>query len=91
VGGLLVAGAGLLIVTNTKQIHEITIFAAVLMLQSLPFLSAAGMAAIEGSRLNEFAYWKALENRLLVLWPKRAVAIANAATTPAEKQPETIQ
>jgi hypothetical protein len=49
------------------------------------------MAAIEGSRLNEFAYWKALENRLLVLWPKRAVAIANAAATPAEKQPETIQ
>jgi len=91
VGGLLVAGAGLLIATNTKQIHEITIFAAVLLLQSLPFLSAAGMAAIEGSRLNEFAYWKALENRLLVLWPKRAVAIANAAAPPAEKQPETIQ
>ena len=91
VGGLLVAGAGLLIATNTKQIHEITIFAAVLLLQSLPFLSAAGMAAIEGSRLNEFAYWKALENRLLVLWPRRAVAIANAAATPAEKQPETIQ
>jgi len=98
-GGLLVLGAIVLVATNNREVHEINIFAAVLVLQSLPFLSAAAMAAIERTRMNEFAYWKGLEKRLLVLWPKRAAAIAKvtatattAAATPSpEKQPETVQ
>jgi hypothetical protein len=57
------------------------------------------MGGIERTRMNEFAYWKGLEKRLLVLWPKRAAAIAKvtatattAAATPSpEKQPETVQ
>ena len=61
---------------------------AVLMLQSLPFLSAAGLAALEGSRFNEFATWKELQTKTLALLPKRA-ALAEAAAP--EKQPETIQ
>jgi exo-beta-1,3-glucanase (GH17 family)/cellulose synthase/poly-beta-1,6-N-acetylglucosamine synthase-like glycosyltransferase len=89
-GGLLVLGAMILVAFNTNSIHEITIFAFVLMLQSLPFLSAAALAALEGSRFNEFATWKELQNRALVLLPGRAAAIAKAAA-PAEKQPETIQ
>ena len=62
-GGLLVLGAIVLLAFNTNGIHEITIFAVVLMLQSLPFLSAAALAAIEGSRFNEFATWKELQSR----------------------------
>ncbi len=88
-GGLLVLGAVVVIAFNTNGIHELTIFAAVLILQSLPFLSAAGLAAIEGSRFNEFATWKELQTKALVLLPKRAAALAKAATP--EKQPETIQ
>ncbi len=95
IGGLLVVGAIVLIATNAKQVREINIYAGVLLLQSLPFLSASLLAAIEGSRFNDFAYWRSLERRLLVLWPRRAAAIAQAtattAATPVEKQPETIQ
>jgi hypothetical protein len=98
-GGLLILGAIVLVATNVREVREINIFAAVLVLQSLPFLAAAAMAAIERTRMNEFAYWKGLEKRLLVLWPKRAAAIAKvtatattAAATPSpEKEPETVQ
>ena len=89
-GGMLVLGAIVVLVFNTNGIHELTIFAAVLILQSLPFLAAASLAAIEGSRFNEFATWKELQTRALVLLPKRVAAIAKAAA-PAEKHPETIQ
>jgi hypothetical protein len=40
----------ILVVTNYKQVHEINIFAAVLVVQSLPFLSAVAIALIEGTR-----------------------------------------
>jgi hypothetical protein len=92
-GGLLVLGAIVLMVTNYNAVHEITIFALVLLLQSLPFLAAASLAAIEGSRFNEFATWKELQTKALVLLPKRAAVMAEAAApAPApEKQPETIQ
>ena len=89
-GGLLVLGAIVVLAFNTDGIQELTIFAVVLMLQSLPFLSAASLAAIEGSRLNEFATWRELQSKALVLLPKRAAAMAEV-TAPAEKQPETIQ
>lgn len=89
-GGLLVLGAIVVLAFNTDGIQELTIFAVVLMLQSLPFLSAASLAAIEGSQLNEFATWRELQTKALVLLPKRAAAMAKV-TAPAEKQPETIQ
>ena len=38
IGVLLLVGAAVLVVTNTKEVREIYIFAGVLMLQSLPFL-----------------------------------------------------
>jgi hypothetical protein len=65
-GGLLVLGAIVVLAFNTDGIQELTIFAVVLMLQSLPFLSAASLAAIEGSRLNEFATWRELQTKALV-------------------------
>jgi exo-beta-1,3-glucanase (GH17 family)/cellulose synthase/poly-beta-1,6-N-acetylglucosamine synthase-like glycosyltransferase len=56
---LLWLGAGVLIMTNAqKQITEIYVFAGVLILQSLPFLSAVGIAILENSRINAFTFWR---------------------------------
>src|SRR5262249_55177856 len=63
-GGLLLTGAVILIATNREQIREIYIFAMVLVIQSLPFLSAVGIAMLESSPVNEFAYWRNVEARL---------------------------
>ena len=57
-------GALTLVVTNYKQVHEINIFAAVLVVQSLPFVAAVALAAIEGTRFNSFVYWRGLEAKL---------------------------
>jgi hypothetical protein len=45
-------------------VHEINIFAFVLVVQSLPFLAAIVLAAIEGTRFNNFAYWRGIEARV---------------------------
>ena len=47
-----------------KEVREINIFAVVLVVQSLPFIAAVGLAVIERTRLNDFAYWRALEARV---------------------------
>jgi hypothetical protein len=52
------------VVTNYKQIDELNIFALVLVVQSLPFWAAVAMAALEGSRYNEFAYWRGIEAKI---------------------------
>ncbi|HVX99067.1 MAG TPA: glycosyltransferase [Pseudorhodoplanes sp.] len=99
IAALLLISAIALHATNFERVREIDIFAVVLVIQSLPFVSATLIAAIEGRKFNEFAYWRGLEQRLLVLWPRRAAAIAKAtaetaAAAPAavaEKQTETIQ
>jgi hypothetical protein len=57
-GGLLVLGAVTLHLTNEQSVREISIFSAVLLVQSLPFLAAVGLALIERSQLNEFATWR---------------------------------
>ena len=56
--GLLILGAIVLIVTNSKEVREINIFALVLVVQSLPFIAAVGLAVIERTPLNDFAYWR---------------------------------
>ncbi|MBX6425606.1 MAG: glycosyltransferase, partial [Variibacter sp.] len=66
-GTLLVCGAMVLVATNKERVREIYIFAVVLLVQSLPFLSAVAIAALEGSRFNEFAYWEAVRRRLAEL------------------------
>ena len=76
-GSLLIIGAITLIATNDLQITEIYIFAAVLVVQSLPFLSAAGLAALEGRRINDFAFWAELQPRLVSAW-RRAPALTAA-------------
>jgi len=77
-GSLLIIGAITLVATNELQITEIYIFAGVLVVQSLPFLSAAGMAALEGSRINEFAFWADLRPRLTSMWRRPALTAAQA-------------
>ena len=59
-GGLLVLGSLTLHLTNEQRVHEISIFSAVLFVQSLPFLAAVALALIERSPLNAFATWRRL-------------------------------
>jgi hypothetical protein len=59
IGVLLLAGAAVLIASNQyKEVHEIYIFAGVLVLESLPFLSAVAIAILENSRTNQFSFWR---------------------------------
>ncbi|HEY8334849.1 MAG TPA: glycosyltransferase [Tardiphaga sp.] len=81
IGVLLLAGAALLIVSNSfKQVHEIYVFAAVLVLESLPFLSAVAIAILENSRANDFAFWRYTTVRTAELIGLRPVAMPTAAT-----------
>jgi hypothetical protein len=72
IAGLLILGAAVLVMTNYKEVREINIFAAVLMIQSLPFIAAVGLAVIERTRFNDFATWRRLEAKLAARLPKRA-------------------
>jgi cellulose synthase/poly-beta-1,6-N-acetylglucosamine synthase-like glycosyltransferase len=74
--GLLLIGAVVVVGTNYKQIHEVYIFALVLVVQSLPFLAAVGIAAVEGSRFNEFAYWQRMGAKVAGIG-KQPTAIGN--------------
>jgi len=74
---LLLIGAVIVVATNYKQIHEINIFALVLVVQSLPFLAAVAIGALEASRFNSFAFWHGIRARVAL--PGRAV-VAKAPT-----------
>jgi exo-beta-1,3-glucanase (GH17 family)/cellulose synthase/poly-beta-1,6-N-acetylglucosamine synthase-like glycosyltransferase len=89
-GALLLIGAFTLVVTNYKQVREINIFAFVLVVQSLPFLSAVVMGLLEGSRFNAFAYWRGIEAKAADLLPQPQ-AIAEAPKLPAENRIEAAQ
>ena len=93
IAGLLLAGAVTLVVTNYKEVHEINIFAVVLVVQSLPFLSAVAMALLEGSRFNSFAYWRAIEAKTAkaVDFLPRSKVIAEPPKLPAENRIEAAQ
>jgi cellulose synthase/poly-beta-1,6-N-acetylglucosamine synthase-like glycosyltransferase len=59
IGVLLLAGAAVLIASNQyTDFNEIYIFAGVLVLESLPFLSAVAIAILETSRINQFSFWR---------------------------------
>src|ERR1044072_1943414 len=59
IGVLLLVGATVLVVMNGfKQVREIYISAAVLVLQSLTFLAAVAIALLENSRTNSFDFWR---------------------------------
>ena len=69
------------------------LFALALAIQSLPFLASVALAALEGSRANEFAFWHSLEARLGQILTRRPAATKAAApaTVPADKQIEPAQ
>jgi exo-beta-1,3-glucanase (GH17 family)/cellulose synthase/poly-beta-1,6-N-acetylglucosamine synthase-like glycosyltransferase len=76
IGVLLWIGAAVLMFTNAqKQITEIYIFAGVLILQSLPFLSAVVIACLENSRINAFTFWRETGIRTAELIGLRPVAL----------------
>jgi cellulose synthase/poly-beta-1,6-N-acetylglucosamine synthase-like glycosyltransferase len=89
IAGLLIASAIFLYATNWERVREINLFALVLMVQALPFASAVLLAALEGSRANEFGAWRALEGRLAGVLPQRA-PVAEAPAT-IEKRVEPAQ
>jgi exo-beta-1,3-glucanase (GH17 family)/cellulose synthase/poly-beta-1,6-N-acetylglucosamine synthase-like glycosyltransferase len=89
---LLIAGAVVLVATNIKQIREIDIFAVVLVIQSLPFIAAVALAAIERTPLNEFATWRALDARFAELVGRRApIAAAIVVTTVPAQVVQVVQ
>jgi Glycosyl transferase family group 2 len=81
IGVLLLAGAAVLVITNNdKQVREIYVFAGVLVLESLPFLSAVAIAILENSRINEFAFWRNTGVRTAELIGLRPVAMPTVAS-----------
>jgi hypothetical protein len=54
--------------------------------QSLPFLSAVALAAVEGSRINEFAYWKSVEAKVAETLPGPAPIAEAPAQIPASQE-----
>jgi exo-beta-1,3-glucanase (GH17 family)/cellulose synthase/poly-beta-1,6-N-acetylglucosamine synthase-like glycosyltransferase len=90
IAALLLAGAVTLVATNYKQVYEINIFAAVLVVQSLPFLAAVVIALTEDTRLNSFAYWRGIEVKLSELLPRPKV-MDKAPELPAENRVEAAQ
>src|SRR5258708_1331886 len=81
IGVLLLVGAAVLVVTNNyKQVREIYVFAGVLVLESLPFLSAVAIAILENSRVNEFSFWRRSAIRTAELIGLRPVAMPKVAS-----------
>ena len=68
-----------------RQITEIYIFAGVLVLQSLPFLSAVAIAILENSRINAFGWWSSTAVRTAELIGLRPVTLPlSAPMAPAQ-------
>jgi exo-beta-1,3-glucanase (GH17 family)/glycosyltransferase involved in cell wall biosynthesis len=88
---LLLIGAALVVMTNYKQIHEINIFAGVLVVQSLPFLAAVAIALIEGSRFNQFAYWRTVEAKVAETLPRPTTVAESPVQVPSDKRVEPAQ
>jgi exo-beta-1,3-glucanase (GH17 family)/cellulose synthase/poly-beta-1,6-N-acetylglucosamine synthase-like glycosyltransferase len=91
IAALLIGGALTLVITNYKQVHEINIFAWVLVVQSLPFLAAVALAAIEGSRLNSFAYWRGIEAKAAVLLPQPQEVMTTVMAEPPKLPADNIE
>ena len=86
IGVLLLAGAAVAIGTNTSQIREIYIFAAVLVLESLPFLAAVAIATLELSRANSFDFWRNTAVRTAELIGLRPVSLPVAPSQPTASE-----
>ncbi|CAN5313080.1 glycosyltransferase [soil metagenome] len=84
IGILLIIGSIVLVAFNVKEVREINIFAGVLVLQSLPFLSAVAIAILENSRINDFGFWRNSSIRAAeLIGLRREAAPAITAQQPA--------
>jgi len=90
IAALLLIGAALVVMTNYTQVHEVNIFALVLVVQSLPFLSATALAALESSRLNEFGYWQGVKATVATTLTQPAPVSEAPVQMPGEKRAETV-
>ncbi|MCX7308280.1 MAG: glycosyltransferase [Afipia sp.] len=91
IGVLLIVGAVVLVMFNTKEVNEINIFAAVLVLESLPFLSAVGIAILENSRINSFTFWSTSGVRAAELIGFRREALPVPISLPQPAVSEALQ
>src|SRR5262249_21368086 len=90
-GALLLISAVLLFATNYKQIREINIFAFVLGLQSLPFVSAVGIATLEGLHVTDLGFCRGPEGRVRAFVRQRPPFAEPSANLPAtENRIETV-
>jgi hypothetical protein len=78
-GVALVVGAIVVLWTNEMHVREINLFGYVLLVQSLPFLSATLLALFEDTPANSFAFWHRLSVRFHELVLRRPSAIATIA------------
>jgi hypothetical protein len=90
IAALLIGGAILLIQMNYKQVHEVYIFAGVLVLQSLPFIAAVSITLIERSAINDFATWQGLETRFGALFARRGALVKAPAPAQVEVKSEAV-
>jgi cellulose synthase/poly-beta-1,6-N-acetylglucosamine synthase-like glycosyltransferase len=89
IGALLLIGAAVLVASNSfRQIREIYVFAAVLVLESLPFISAVAIAILESSRINSFSFWSNTGVRTAELIGLRPVAVPKAIGPSQPAPPE---
>ncbi len=77
-GCLLLGGATLVYMTNYEVVFEIYLFALVLFVQSLPFLSAAVLATLERTPVNDLAFSRRLAARLATLVERKVPVSAPA-------------
>jgi exo-beta-1,3-glucanase (GH17 family)/cellulose synthase/poly-beta-1,6-N-acetylglucosamine synthase-like glycosyltransferase len=91
IASLLLISSVLVVLTNYKQIHELNLFAAVLVVQSLPFIAAVAIAMIEDTRFNEFAYWRRVEAKVAETLPRSAAIAEAPAQLPTDNRVEAAQ
>jgi cellulose synthase/poly-beta-1,6-N-acetylglucosamine synthase-like glycosyltransferase len=70
-GALLVIGATILFASNVHRVFDVDLFASVLLMQSLPFLSAVALALLERVRPNSLSYSWDIEARITALRHRR--------------------
>jgi len=59
--------------------------------QSLPFLAAVAIALMEGTRFNEFAYWRTVEAKVAGNLPRPATVAEAPVQLPSDKRVESAQ
>ncbi|MGQ3675762.1 glycosyltransferase [Xanthobacter sp. TB0139] len=70
IGSALLLAGLVLISTNWHDTREINLYAMALMVQSLPYVAAALIGLFEPSRLNDYAFWRAVHAKIAPFLPR---------------------